>query len=245
MNTNPHNNPAMLHELFTYDKATGRLHHAKDKRRVKAGDYADSSILGQQRQTNLRIDGKNKQVPTRDVVWVMCNGPIPDGCKVVLDGKDPEYATRIEQLRLVQQQELEFNLADVHLNLQVLSMLFQYDAASGRITRRTGQRAGQLADTTVREGTGRVVSASCNGKYRQFSAARVAYALGTGAVIPDDVPLHHLNGDLTDNRLVNLSIGSPETAAKRKQLEEQIRTTRLYLSQLRADLAELNATEYA
>lgn len=245
MNTNPYNNPAMLHELFTYDKATGRLHHAKDKRTVKAGDYADTNISGQQRRTNLRIGGKNKQVPTRDVVWVMCNGPIPDGCKVVLDGKDLAYATHIEQLRLVQQQELEFDIADVHLNFAVLAGLFQYCPESGRITRRTGQRAGQFADTTVREGTGRVVSASCNGEYRQFSAARVAYALGTGAVVPDDVPLYHLNGDMSDNRLVNLSIGSPETAAKRKQLEEQIRTTRLYLSQLRADLAELNATEYA
>ena len=45
----PHEDPALLRELFTYDPATGRVFHAKDKRSGRgairvvahAGDYAD------------------------------------------------------------------------------------------------------------------------------------------------------------------------------------------------------------
>ncbi|ELH8509764.1 HNH endonuclease [Salmonella enterica] len=244
MSANPCNNPALLRELFAYDKVTGRLHHAKDKRGASKGAYADSTMQGQQRRTNVRVSGKNKPVPTRNIVWVMHHGPIPDGYQVVLSEPDPEYATHIEHLRLVPTSEPEFDLANVHLNLPVLSTLFQYSPESGRITRRSGRRAGQFADTALNDGL-RVVSATSGGKTRQFSAARVAYALGTGAVLPDDVPLYHLNGDKLDNRLSNLACKPRRTLNRRKRIEAQIRSAQAQIKRLRADLAELNATEYA
>ena len=72
--------PELLRSLFLYDPMTGRLHHKANRRRVKAGSYADSTRRADgYRQVALRLDGKQYQLKAHRVAWILEHGDIPDG----------------------------------------------------------------------------------------------------------------------------------------------------------------------
>jgi hypothetical protein len=61
--------PELLRSLFLYDPVTGRLHHKANRRRVKAGSYADSTRRADgYRQVALRLDGKQYQL--KPIAWL-------------------------------------------------------------------------------------------------------------------------------------------------------------------------------
>lgn len=64
--------PELLRSLFLYDPVTGRLHHKANRRRVKAGSYADSTRRADgYRQVALRLDGKQYQLKAHRVAWIL------------------------------------------------------------------------------------------------------------------------------------------------------------------------------
>ena len=84
--------PELLRSLFLYDPVTGRLCHKANRRRVKAGSYADSTRRADgYRQVALRLDGA-----------------IPDGLQVDhINGIRED--NRLCNLRLVTQRENDQN----------------------------------------------------------------------------------------------------------------------------------------
>ncbi|EOL9073535.1 HNH endonuclease signature motif containing protein [Cronobacter malonaticus] len=114
----PHEDPALLRELFTYDPATGRVFHAKDKRSGRgairvvahAGDYADRyTNANGYRYASVTSDGKQRRIQTHRVAWILAHGAIPDGLQVdhVNGVRDDN---RLCNLRLVTQRENQHNL---------------------------------------------------------------------------------------------------------------------------------------
>ena len=115
--TKPHEDPALLRELFTYDPATGRVFHAKDKRTgcgrgrvvAQAGDYADTVVTAYgYRCVTVTIEGKCRQPMAHRVAWTLAHGAIPDGLQVdhVSGVRDDN---RLCNLRLVTPQENSHN----------------------------------------------------------------------------------------------------------------------------------------
>ena len=92
--------PELLRSLFLYDPVTGRLHHKANRRRVKAGSYADSTRRADgYRQVALRLDGKQYQLKAHRVAWILEHGDIPDGLQVDhINGirDDNRYSARAE-----------------------------------------------------------------------------------------------------------------------------------------------------
>jgi hypothetical protein len=75
--------PELLRSLFLYDPVTGRLCHKANRRRVKAGSYADSTRRADgYRQVALRLDGKQYQLKAHRVAWILEHGAIPDGLQL-------------------------------------------------------------------------------------------------------------------------------------------------------------------
>ena len=69
--------PELLRSLFLYDPVTGRLCHKANRRRVKAGSYADSTRRADgYRQVALRLDGKQYQLKAHRVAWILAHGSI-------------------------------------------------------------------------------------------------------------------------------------------------------------------------
>lgn len=101
--------PALLHSLFTYDEKTGRLRHKHDKGRVKAGDYADTYTRNGYRRSTVKVNGKRKQVASHRIIWVLNNGPVPDGC-LIDHANSVRDDNRIENLRAVTVAENAHNL---------------------------------------------------------------------------------------------------------------------------------------
>nr|WP_318383180.1 HNH endonuclease signature motif containing protein [uncultured Enterobacter sp.] len=101
--------PELLRSLFLYDPVTGRLHHKANRRRVKAGSYADSTRRADgYRQVALRLDGKQYQLKAHRVAWILAHGAI-------LHGKQIDHINgirddnRLCNLRLVTQRENDQN----------------------------------------------------------------------------------------------------------------------------------------
>ena len=101
--------PELLRSLFLYDQVTSRLHHKANRRRVKAGSYADSTRRADgYRQVALRLDGKQYQLKAHRVAWILAHGAIPDGLQVDhINGIRDD--NRLCNLRLVTQRENDQN----------------------------------------------------------------------------------------------------------------------------------------
>jgi hypothetical protein len=101
--------PELLRSLFLYDPVTGRLCHKANRRRVKAGSYADSTRRADgYRQVALRLDGKQYQLKAHRVAWILEHGAIPDGLQVDhINGIRED--NRLCNLRLVTQRENDQN----------------------------------------------------------------------------------------------------------------------------------------
>lgn len=75
--------PELLRSLFLYDPVTGRLHHKANRRRVKAGTYADSTRRADgYHQVALRLDGKQYQLKAHRVAWILAHGAVPHGKQI-------------------------------------------------------------------------------------------------------------------------------------------------------------------
>lgn len=115
--TKPYEDPALLAELFTYDPATGRVFHAKDKRTgrgagrivASAGDYADTyTVSDGYRLVSVRISGKKHQPVAHRVAWILTHGTIPDGLQIDhINGVRDD--NRLCNLRLVTPHENQHN----------------------------------------------------------------------------------------------------------------------------------------
>lgn len=107
--TNDAHAPELLRSLFLYDPVTGRLQHKANRRRVKAGTYADSTRRADgYRQVALRLDGKQYQLKAHRVAWILERGAIPDGLQVDhINGIRDD--NRLCNLRLVTQRENDQN----------------------------------------------------------------------------------------------------------------------------------------
>jgi hypothetical protein len=101
--------PELLRSLFLYDPVTGRLFHKANRRRVKAGSYADSTRRADgYRQVALRLDGKQYQLKAHRVAWILAHGAIPDGLQIDhINGIRDD--NRLCNLRLVTQRENDQN----------------------------------------------------------------------------------------------------------------------------------------
>lgn len=101
--------PELLRSLFLYDPVTGRLHHKANRRRVKAGSYADSTRRADgYRQVALRLDGKQYQLKAHRVAWILAHGAIPHGKQIDhINGIRDD--NRLCNLRLVTQRENDQN----------------------------------------------------------------------------------------------------------------------------------------
>ncbi|EEY6110740.1 HNH endonuclease [Enterobacter hormaechei] len=101
--------PELLRSLFLYDPVTGRLHHKANRRRVKAGSYADSARRADgYRQVALRLDGKQYQLKAHRVAWILAHGAIPHGKQIDhINGIRDD--NRLCNLRLVTQRENDQN----------------------------------------------------------------------------------------------------------------------------------------
>ncbi|EOV9570015.1 HNH endonuclease signature motif containing protein [Cronobacter turicensis] len=101
--------PELLRSLFLYDPVTGRLCHKANRRRVKAGSYADSTRRADgYHQVALRLDGKQYQLKAHRVAWILEHGAIPDGLQVDhINGIRED--NRLCNLRLVTQRENDQN----------------------------------------------------------------------------------------------------------------------------------------
>lgn len=101
--------PELLRSLFLYDPVTGRLCHKANRRRVKAGSYADSTRRADgYHQVALRLDGKQYQLKAHRVAWILEHGAIPDGLQVDhINGIRDD--NRLCNLRLVTQRENDQN----------------------------------------------------------------------------------------------------------------------------------------
>lgn len=101
--------PELLRSLFLYDPVTGRLCHKGNRRRVKAGSYADSTRRADgYHQVALRLDGKQYQLKAHRVAWILEHGAIPDGLQVDhINGIRDD--NRLCNLRLVTQRENDQN----------------------------------------------------------------------------------------------------------------------------------------
>ena len=101
--------PELLCSLFLYDPVTGRLHHKANRRRVKAGSYADSTRRADgYRQVALRLDGKQYQLKAHRVAWILAHGAIPHGKQIDhINGIRDD--NRLCNLRLVTQRENDQN----------------------------------------------------------------------------------------------------------------------------------------
>ncbi|HGA2242514.1 TPA: HNH endonuclease signature motif containing protein [Enterobacter roggenkampii] len=107
--TNDAHAPELLRSLFLYDPVTGRLQHKANRRRVKAGTYADSTRRADgYRQVALRLDGKQYQLKAHRVAWILERGAVPDGLQVDhINGIRDD--NRLCNLRLVTQRENDQN----------------------------------------------------------------------------------------------------------------------------------------
>ena len=101
--------PELLCSLFLYDPVTGRLQHKANRRRVKAGSYADSTRRADgYRQVALRLDGKQYQLKAHRVAWILAHGAIPHGKQIDhINGIRDD--NRLCNLRLVTQRENDQN----------------------------------------------------------------------------------------------------------------------------------------
>ncbi|HGD3326984.1 TPA: HNH endonuclease signature motif containing protein [Enterobacter hormaechei] len=101
--------PELLRSLFLYDPVTGRLHHKANRRRVKAGSYADSTRRADgYHQVALRLDGKQYQLKAHRVAWILAHGAIPHGKQIDhINGIRDD--NRLCNLRLVTQRENDQN----------------------------------------------------------------------------------------------------------------------------------------
>ncbi|UWT95466.1 HNH endonuclease signature motif containing protein [Escherichia coli] len=101
--------PELLRSLFLYDPVTGRLCHKANRRRVKAGSYADSTRRADgYHQVALRLDGKQYQLKAHRVAWILEHGAIPNGLQVDhINGIRDD--NRLCNLRLVTQRENDQN----------------------------------------------------------------------------------------------------------------------------------------
>ena len=101
--------PELLRSLFLYDPVTGRLCHKANRRRVKAGSYADSTRRADgYRQVALRLDGKQYQLKAHRVAWILAHGAIPHGKQIDhINGIRDD--NRLCNLRLVTQRENDQN----------------------------------------------------------------------------------------------------------------------------------------
>lgn len=101
--------PELLRSLFLYDPVIGRLHHKANRRRVKAGSYADSTRRADgYRQVALRLDGKQYQLKAHRVAWILAHGAIPHGKQIDhINGIRDD--NRLCNLRLVTQRENDQN----------------------------------------------------------------------------------------------------------------------------------------
>ncbi|MEM5588393.1 HNH endonuclease signature motif containing protein [Enterobacter hormaechei] len=101
--------PELLCSLFLYDPVTGHLHHKANRRRVKAGSYADSTRRADgYRQVALRLDGKQYQLKAHRVAWILAHGAIPHGKQIDhINGIRDD--NRLCNLRLVTQRENDQN----------------------------------------------------------------------------------------------------------------------------------------
>ncbi|HFX7402522.1 TPA: HNH endonuclease signature motif containing protein [Escherichia coli] len=101
--------PELLLSLFLYDPVTGRLQHKANRRRVKAGTYADSTRRADgYRQVALRLDGKQYQLKAHRVAWILAHGSIPHGMQIDhINGIRDD--NRLCNLRLVTQRENDQN----------------------------------------------------------------------------------------------------------------------------------------
>ncbi|HBA3690165.1 TPA: HNH endonuclease [Escherichia coli] len=101
--------PELLLSLFLYDPVTGRLQHKANRRRVKAGTYADSTRRADgYRQVALRLDGKQCHLKAHRVAWIIAHGAIPHGKQIDhINGIRDD--NRLCNLRLVTQRENDQN----------------------------------------------------------------------------------------------------------------------------------------
>lgn len=112
--TKPHEDPALLAELFTYDPATGRVFHARDKHAgrgrimARAGDYADTTDTKGHRRVSVTVDGKQRLLLAHRVAWILTHGTIPAGLQIdhINCVRDDN---RLVNLRLVTCQENHHN----------------------------------------------------------------------------------------------------------------------------------------
>ncbi|AYU97219.1 HNH endonuclease signature motif containing protein [Escherichia coli] len=111
----PYEDPALLAELFTYDPATGRVFHARDKRsghgciKAHAGDYADTvRRTDGYRQVCVTVGGRSYMTKAHRVAWILEHDAIPDGLQVdhVSGVRDDN---RLCNLRLVTNRENQHN----------------------------------------------------------------------------------------------------------------------------------------
>ncbi|HBV6026304.1 TPA: HNH endonuclease [Klebsiella aerogenes] len=111
----PYEDPALLAELFTYDPATGRVFHARDKRsghgsiNAHVGNYADTTINSHgYRRASVTINGKYHQISAHRVAWILAHGSIPTGLQIDhINGIRDD--NRLCNLRLVTNQENSHN----------------------------------------------------------------------------------------------------------------------------------------
>ncbi|HBT6774894.1 TPA: HNH endonuclease [Klebsiella pneumoniae] len=101
----PYENPALLRELFTYEVETGRLTHAKGKRRDRAGELADTFIApDRSRRVSVRVDGRRNAVSAHRAAWAIAHGEIPSGAQVLhINGNKAD--NRLINLKLVTAEE--------------------------------------------------------------------------------------------------------------------------------------------
>ena len=187
-----------LRETFDYDER-GFLTWKEDrssstKAGMKAGCFDE-------RKGFDRICINSIRYPSRRLIWIFHQGPIPSGM-VVKSINGNKRDTRIENLKLMKFERRPPKDRSIERDAEELRRLFSYDSKTGKLSWKNTSRRGVKDGSCVSGEQVRIQGVL-------YITSRICYTIHHDRAIGDGLIIDHINGNHLDNRIYNLREVTP------------------------------------
>jgi hypothetical protein len=207
-------------EIFEYTKESASFLRWKHKRKARNNSLVNRSNNNQAGGINsenyLSLNYEKNLYSIPKIIWIMHNGPIPDGYSVYFKDHDKLNAS-IENLYL---RETYLKLDEKYSDS--LKDYLQYDESSP-----SGLRWISKASKSSKIANGDVVGSldeqdgywKLHGLGHSYKIHRIIWFLHNGK-IPKGLWIDHINGNRSDNRIINLRIVVPALNGRNRTMSK-------------------------